>query len=325
MNVDLLIKKTIEISKINIIKFFIKIFETAIFWYYTQIKKKEKKNINGKFFRFFQIFSTSGKLHSIHRRKKHEILIEKLNLNSETDSKVYEINNKGYHKLFEISQLEVENTIEYFYKQKIYNSHIPLNNLTNKLINIEEFLHTENYNYGSFDIKTSLNSGVIKKICSMKLIWTIAKKYLDSNNVRIYSINTMLTKKSKEKHDVFDLHRDFDCASSLVFFIYWTDTSKLNGATKVLPGSHLILHDKRLKNYASEPLLTYLEDKGGSIYALDTWALHAGNSNLTSPRLITWIRFCSMPAASYYLDRNYLFKDDLKELNQNSVQSLLNS
>ena len=86
----------------------------------------------------------------------------------------------------------------------------------------------------------------------------------------------------------------------------------------------MILHDKMLKNYASEPLLTYLEDKGGSIYALDTWALHAGNSNLTSPRLITWIRFCSMPAASYYLDRNYLFKDDLKELNQNSVQSLLN-
>ena len=59
----------------------------------------------------------------------------------------------------------------------------------------------------------------------------------------------------------------------------------------------------------------HLEGKGGSVFALDTWALHAGNPNITSPRLVTWIRFSSMPAKTYYLNRNYLFKKNLDEIN----------
>ena len=94
------------------------------------------------------------------------------------------------------------------------------------------------------------------------------------------------------------------------------DVSKLNGATRILPGSHLFLHDRKLASYVSESLLKYLEGKAGEIYALDTWALHAGNPNITSPRLVTWIRFSSMPAKSYYIDRGYLFKDNLNEINQ---------
>ena len=39
------------------------------------------------------------------------------------------------------------------------------------------------------------------------------------------------------------------------------------------------------------------------------------NSKITSPRLVTWIRFSSMPAQTYYLNRNYLFKRNLDEIN----------
>ena len=66
---------------------------------------------------------------------------------------------------------EVKNSVEYFYKQKVYTSHVP-NDPTypNKLISVDEFLNTEDstYNYSSFDINTSLNSDVVKKICSME-------------------------------------------------------------------------------------------------------------------------------------------------------------
>ena len=119
----------------------------------------------------------------------------------------------------------------------------------------------------------------------------------------------MLTKHSKSENYVNNLHYDFDCASCVTFFIYWTNVSKLNGATRLLPGSHLFLHDRRLANYVNKPSLKYIEDKAGGLYALDTWALHAGNSNITSPRLVTWIRFSFMPAKNYYLNRDYLFKD----------------
>ena len=316
MNIDFLIRKTLEFSQIKIIKFFFQFFELFVFWYYNRWFKKKQK-INSKFFGYFQFFC-GAKIASLYRRRKHEILTEKLDLNLEIDKKVNELTNKSYVKLFDLNSLEVKNTVEYFYKQKIHTSHVPTDvAFHNKLISVGEFLNTEdpNYNYGSFDIRTSLNSNAVKKICSMEKIWSIARKYLNSDEVKIYSINTMLTKKSKIKNYVVNLHVDFDCANMLTFFVYWTDVSEINGATRVLPGSHLFLHDRRLAGYVSEPLTKCLEDKGGSVFALDTWALHAGNPNITSPRLVTWIRFSSMPTPTYYLNRNYLFKKNLDEIN----------
>jgi len=48
-------------------------------------------------------------------RKKHEILVEKLDLSSKIDSKVYELTKKSYVKLFDLSPLKVKNSVEYFY------------------------------------------------------------------------------------------------------------------------------------------------------------------------------------------------------------------
>ena len=146
--------------------------------------------------------------------------------------------------------------------------------------------------------------------------WNIAKKYLHSNKLKIYQINTMLSKQSKIENYVNNLHYDFDCASNVTFVIYWTDVSKLNGATRILPGSHLFLYDRRLSNYMGKPLIKYLEDKSGSLFALDTWTYHSVNSNITSPRLVTWIRFTPTPCATYYRDKHYLFKNNLDEINQ---------
>ena len=144
-----------------------------------------------------------------------------MNLNSDIDSKVHSLTNRSYAKLFDLSQTDVKSAVEYFYKQKIYNSHVPINdNFPNRLITIEEFLNNDDYNYGSFDIQTSLNSDVVKKICFTESIWKIAKKYLNSNEVKIYSINTMLTKHSEKKHYVVHMHKDYDCAGSLVVFVY---------------------------------------------------------------------------------------------------------
>ena len=159
---------------------------------------------------------------------------------------------------------------------------------------------------------------MVKKLCRTESIWNMARKYLNSNEVKIYTINTMLSKKSTTKYYVTNFHVDFDCANMVTFFVYWTDTSKLNGSTRIFPGSHLLLYDRMLASYVSEPLIEYIEGKAGSVFAVDTWALHAGNPNIVSPRLVTWIRFSSMPASAYYLNRSYLFKDNLNEINYNN-------
>ena len=71
-----------------------------------------------------------------------------------------------------------------------------------------------------------------------------------------------------------------------------------------------------LASYISEPLIEYMGGKAGSVFAWDPWALHAGNPNIFSPRLVTQIRFSSMPASTYYLDHSYLYKDKFNEINQ---------
>ena len=144
----------------------------------------------------------------------------------------------------------------------------------------------------------------------------MARKYLNSNEVKIYTINTMLSKKSTTKYYVTNFHVDFDCANMVTFFVYWTDTSKLNGSTRIFPGSHLFFYDRMLASYISEPLIEYMGGKAGSVFAWDPWALHSGNPNLFSPRLVTIIRFSSMPTSHYYLAHGYLFKDKLNEINQ---------
>ena len=315
MNVDPLIKKAIEFSRIKIIKFFFQIIESILFWYYSKTFKKRKK-INGKFFSYLQLFLGS-KIHALYRRKRHQILYATLDPNSKIDNKVYELTNKSYVKLFNIDPTEVKHTVEYFYKQKIYTAHVPYDDaFPSKLISIDEFLSTEKYGYGSFDIQTSLNSSVVKKFCYMESIWNIARKYLNSNDVKIYGIVTMLSKKSTTESYVENFHVDFDSANNISFQIYWTDVSKLDGSTRIFPGSHLFFYDRMLASYVSEPLIEYMEGKAGSVFAWDPWALHAGNPNIFSPRLVTIIRFSSVPVSHYYLAHSYLFKDKLNEINQ---------
>ena len=150
--------------------------------------------------------------------------------------------------------------------------------------------------------------------------YKVKSKYI-SNKVRIYSVNTMLSKKSKQEYYVNNLHVDFDSANMLTFFVYWTDVSKNNGATRILPGNHLFEHDKKVQTHISESIVQYLEGTSGSVFAVDTWALHAGNPIIESPRLVTWIRFSSMPAKAYFLDNNYLFENNLNELNQEFIKN----
>ena len=316
MNVDTFTKKAIEFSQIKIVKFFFKIIEAILFWYYSKTFKKRKKKINGKFFGYFQLFCVP-KLSALCRRKRHQILYATLDPNSKIDNKVYELTNKSYVKLFDLDPSEVKNTVEYFYKQKIYNAHHPyVEAFPSKLISVDEFLSTEKYGYGSFDIQTCLNSSVVKKFCSMESIWNIARKYLNSNEVKIYAIVTMLSKKSTTGSYVENFHVDFDSANNISFQIYWTDVSKLDGSTRIFPGSHLFFYDRMLASYVSEPLIEYMEGKAGSVFAWDPWALHAGNLNIFSPRLVTQIRFSSLPASTYYLDHSYLYKDKFNEINQ---------
>ena len=81
MNVDSLIEKSIEFSRIKIIKFFFQIIEAILFWYYSKTFKKRKKNkilraINKIIF-YLQILFDKGNINFYSLEK-----IEKFNVKS---------------------------------------------------------------------------------------------------------------------------------------------------------------------------------------------------------------------------------------------------
>ena len=266
---------------------------------------------------YFQLFS-NGKIFSNFRKKKY-FLLDKLEKDNSFNSKVIqEVNINSYCFLGKFDSNLINSGRDFFLNQEfIYNSHIPLEkNQAKPKIKLKDFYSNEKSNYGSFDIKTSVNCSALLNISKKFNFKNIADQYLLSNKSYVYSINTMLTKNSKFYDGVCNLHRDLDSMSSLTFFIYWTDTDKDNGATIIYPGSHCFDQDKNFNKYSNKSSnLKYLSGESGSVFAVDTWAWHSGNKNIKTNRLVTWVRFTSCPANTYFIDRNFLFKNELNDFN----------
>tara|TARA_A100001015_G_scaffold200770_1_gene224173 strand:+ start:3420 stop:4343 length:924 start_codon:yes stop_codon:yes gene_type:complete len=304
---NFLIEKSIYIRE----KFLIKnLFDIIEYIFVKLVPKISQKNI---ILNYFQLYS-DGSIFSIVRQEKSKIYQKsKENIIKEIDKNSFAIVGNSENDI-------VEKGKNYFLKQEyLFNTHVVKPQNRNLKISMNEFLYNDNCNYGSFDLKTTINCKHLQEILIKNKVIKIAKKYLLSENIFINSINTMLSKPSNKRHGVLKLHRDHDSMNSITFFLYWTETDRYNGSTALLPGSHIFKHDKRFsKVYTDNISLKYLEGKPGTIYAVDTWAWHKGNENITSPRLVTWIRLSSAKSQVYFKDKNYIYE---KELN-NYLKSL---
>ncbi len=306
------LKALIILSRYKILKYIIIAIEKVA----CRFISFNKQSLYSNFLSVFQLFS-SGQIYSDFRRKKF-FFYKKTKVNHLLEKTIDEIHNQSYSFLGKISENDIKTGLNFFLSQnQIYNSHVPLGTEGGEKIPLDKFLNNENCNYGSFDIQTSLRLPKISEIIKNFNMREIAEKYLLTKNLEIYSVNTMLTKKSNTTSGVCNLHRDLDSMSSITFFIYWTNVTRDNGSTLIYPGSHLFNQDKLFSNYASHSLnLKHIEGEEGSIFAVDTWAWHSGNKNIETNRLVTWVRFTACPANTYFTDENYKFKDDLNKINK---------
>lgn len=77
-----------------------------------------------------------------------------------------------------------------------------------------------------------------------------------------------------------------------------------------MPGSHL--------NHVGTDGI-YLEGNAGSVFAVDTYGLHAGNKLIESNRLVTWIRYGRIPNVAYICDKTYLFSKELQSASSSAA------
>lgn len=183
----------------------------------------------------------------------------------------------------------------YFLGQQAYDSQVPLQS-SMRPQRVGE-LEKAGCSYVSFAPDVSMQHWLVHDIARSSRLKALADDYLGFSS-SLYSVNTMLTFPSNgHAHGVTEIHRDYDDLLSLTCFVYWTDTTRDNGATFYVPGSHL--------GRGGEGV--YLEGKAGSVFLVDTYGLHAGNKRVQTPRLATWLRFGETPNLAYVCDKNYLF------------------
>ncbi len=193
-----------------------------------------------------------------------------------------------------ITSAEIESVRNYFLSQPAFDSQVPLQ--SSLVARSVQELEKLGISYASYDPRVSLNNPVVSRLLEHADLRELIDDYLGRSS-SLYSVNTMLTFPSELEHGVTKLHRDYDDAHFLVCFVYWTETSAQNGATFVVPGSHI--------GDSNEGL--YLEGRAGSVFLVDTYCLHSGNRKIDSPRLATWMRFGDIPNLAFISDKNYLF------------------
>jgi hypothetical protein len=200
----------------------------------------------------------------------------------------------GFYKLPDMYNFS-ENICKEFVKKslenKCYNSHIPLQ---------ANLLSIPNSNYLYWSMRYEVwQEKYIKNLLNSPNLKNILLDYFGSSDFKIYSINTLISIPSSNCNtSVTKFHRDHDDIEFLTIFIYWTSTTKDDGSIRYVPESHLDLDC----DCSSELNFINLEAKEGSVFLIDTFGLHAGNSNLLKPRVVTWVRLSknSITHTSFY-------------------------
>jgi hypothetical protein len=200
-----------------------------------------------------------------------------------------ELRRTGYTNLGHVFATDAaEAAVRFFRSQRGYLAQNPLqSDGMLRQLDIEQLSDGTTERYFCFPTSTSLRCPEVATILNSKTLTELATAYLGFIP-QLYSVNTFGTTRGSADHYVMRLHRDYDDFSSLTFFVYWTDVSGDSGATVYVPKSHL-------SSAESGNTPVYLSGSAGSLFALDTFGLHAGNKSVDKFRLATWIRFGSIP------------------------------
>jgi hypothetical protein len=271
---------------------------------------------------------------------------EEIQVDNNMHSVLNDLNNQGISEKikYEISNEEAKNFVNDLEVSDYYDSHVPY--LSNK----KNFKISPDGAYKSYDYETQLNNPTLLKICTDEKIIKIANNYLGSIP-KIYSINTFTTLPGK-KAFTHDFHRDIDNLKWLVVFIYWTGTSRDDGAYEQIKYTHkpsdklneLLNTDNKIfsnnfDNFFKKTVPGYGKNENykklfnseiinvsgepGKMVMCDTLGLHRG-TNVQNVRNVTWIRYGVMSSRQKILKNEETLSDPIK-LNKNSMDIINNS
>jgi hypothetical protein len=207
---------------------------------------------------------------------------------------------KKYNLIFSIKSISIENKI---LLEKTWSKYNQINEVSVENKKIIDELNKKGYSYlGKIfsneeceKFEKSLKGKYFFNACFLPsdfINFNSLKVFLEKNkelfreylcfDPQIYSSLTWINSQSKEEHYVHKLHRDYDDYKFLTIIINWTRSSKENGATRYLEGTH-----KSKINHGNE---VYFDGDEGSVYIANLYGLHSGTPVKGNNRISTWIR-----------------------------------
>lgn len=211
--------------------------------------------------------------------------IKKIKSNMEINTKILNLENKGYCDLGKIfSDQECDDFIRLLNGKNCFNSQTPMQSDGSllKFDPTKDIFSKSNYSYFSFLPDITLSFSPIKNFLNDQNLNTIIKGYLNFD-AEIYNCVTWYNPKSEKPHYVHRFHRDPDDFKFLTMIIYWNKIDQLNGCLIYLRNSH--------NSTVSEEKKDFLIGQKGQVYLTDLFGLHAGSKILDKYRYITYIRF----------------------------------
>jgi hypothetical protein len=187
----------------------------------------------------------------------------------------------------------VRAVLDYFRRQRGYRAQVPMQS-DGVLRSFSDELARPQSRYMSFTPAVSLACPPVASLVTDARFAAIAEEYLGFRS-SLFSVNTYATLTGTADHYVMRWHRDPDDFRALAFFVTWTPATASDGATVYVPGSHV-------SATVGVEHATHLEGEAGTVYAIDTFGLHAGNRRVDDMRLVTWFRYGRIPNTTAFQD-----------------------
>jgi len=161
---------------------------------------------------------------------------------------------------------------------------------------------------------------ILKKIALSNFFKNIAKDYLNSENISIYSqffiSNPFKNNKQSKKDNAQYFHSDLDFRKFFKVFIYFNRVDKNSGPHVFVKYTHKkkkfkhILAERLddneiIKSYGKQNIITFVK-KSGSIIFEDTYGLHKGDYPKTKNRIMLVLIYGKSSGTEYFKNRELI-------------------
>jgi hypothetical protein len=279
--------KYFSLIQINGYLVIFKIFFVRFFYCFQYVRSKQSILITNKSNNFFYLEEEYFKVDDISKN----------------------INDIGYSSIFHLKNNYLKNIIDYIFQSKNIDIKSSSLNKLELLKKINEplndyFLRLNNLKVSRFTGTLNLhNNSLLKDLLLSEAMINLAKSYLNTNdfsvNASFFVSNPIQISETEKYQNAQYFHWDNDFKKFFKLYLYLTDVNDGSGPHIFIPGTHKkklpshqlcrLYSDRQI--YSSYPEFKKFLGKAGSLFFVDSYGIHKGETPTSNSRLLLNVHY----------------------------------